>query len=61
MSRTVLEDLLRDYVESSGGAWDEVEPQVYDLLLPASPSESRFDSHPIPSIFLVKIAFVCGS
>jgi hypothetical protein len=44
MSRTVLEDLLRDYVESSGGAWDEVEPQVYDLLLPASPSESRFDS-----------------
>jgi hypothetical protein len=44
MSRTVLEDLLRDYVESSGGAWDEVEPQVYDLLLPPSPGETRFDN-----------------
>src|SRR5207253_10133323 len=30
-----LEDFLRDYVETIGGAWDEVEPQVYDLLLPA--------------------------
>ena len=35
VTRTALEDFLRDYVETVGGAWDEVEPQVYDLLLPA--------------------------
>ncbi len=31
-----LEDLVRDYVETTGGAWDEVEPQVYDVLLPSA-------------------------
>jgi hypothetical protein len=30
-----LEGFLRDYVETIDGAWDEVEPQVYDVLLPA--------------------------
>src|SRR3954469_18585927 len=30
-----LEAFLRDYLETVGGAWDEVEPQVYDVLLPA--------------------------
>ena len=29
-----VEAFLKDYVESAGGMWDEVEPQVYDLLLP---------------------------
>src|SRR5829696_4474656 len=29
-----LERFLRDYAEMSGGLWDEVEPQVYDLMLP---------------------------
>lgn len=29
-----LELFLRDYAEMSGGLWDEVEPQVYDLMLP---------------------------
>jgi hypothetical protein len=29
-----LEGFLRDYLETVGGAWDEVEPQVYDVLLP---------------------------
>jgi hypothetical protein len=33
---TPLEAFVRDYVEGSGGAWDEVEPQVYDVLLPAA-------------------------
>jgi hypothetical protein len=28
-----LEAFLRDYVETTGGVWDEVEPQVYDLML----------------------------
>lgn len=35
MAHPVLEQFVRDYVESIGGVWDEVEPQVYDLLLPA--------------------------
>src|SRR5262249_21621171 len=29
-----LESFLRDYLEVAGGAWDEVEPQVYDVILP---------------------------
>ena len=29
-----LESFVRDYVTEFGGAWEEVEPQVYDLLLP---------------------------
>ena len=29
-----LEQFLRDYAEATGGIWDEVEPQVYDLILP---------------------------
>lgn len=33
---SLLEEFVRDYVEVSGGAWDEVEPQVYDVLLPAA-------------------------
>jgi hypothetical protein len=33
-----LEDFVRDYVAVEGGDWDEIEPQVYDLLLPASDS-----------------------
>jgi hypothetical protein len=30
-----LEDFVRDYVEVLGGVWDEIEPQVYDVLVPA--------------------------
>ena len=33
---TPLEDFLRSYAELVGGVWDEVEPQVYDLMLPAA-------------------------
>jgi hypothetical protein len=31
-----LEDFVRDYTETAGGAWDEIEPQVYDVLLPGA-------------------------
>ena len=34
-SHSPLEEFLRDYAEITGGLWDEVEPQVYDLMLPA--------------------------
>ena len=33
-SSSPLEEFLRDYAEVTGGMWDQVEPQVYDLLLP---------------------------
>jgi hypothetical protein len=36
--RSPLEDFIRDYVETIGGVWDEIEPQVYDLLLPGDGS-----------------------
>jgi hypothetical protein len=29
-----LEQFVRSYLETTGGVWDEVEPQVYDVLLP---------------------------
>jgi hypothetical protein len=29
-----LEEFLRDYSEIAGGLWEEIEPQVYDLILP---------------------------
>src|SRR5215471_8638128 len=32
-----LEGFVRDYVEATDGVWDEIEPQVYDVLLPAGP------------------------
>ena len=31
--RPPLELFLRDYVAQSGGVWEEIEPQVYDILL----------------------------
>ena len=31
-----LEEFLRDYMATAGGLWEQVEPQVYDLLLPDS-------------------------
>ena len=30
-----LEEFLRTYLETVGGVWDEVEPQVYDVLVPS--------------------------
>jgi hypothetical protein len=35
-----LEEFVRDYVDVTGGVWDEIEPQVYDLLLPAEGAAS---------------------
>src|SRR5712691_1883298 len=45
--RSALEGFVRDYVETIGGAWDEVEPQVYDLLLPAEESEEPKLAEPV--------------
>lgn len=48
-----LEEFLRDYAEVVGGMWDEVEPQVYDMMLPAGAAEPEivriaFDPEAIP-------------
>ena len=52
MQKSPLEEFIRDYAENVGGAWDEVEPQVYDLLLPAAGKESHFLEQSI-----VRVAF----
>src|SRR6266498_3306901 len=44
-----LEEFVRDYVEVTGGVWDEVEPQVYDVLLPLADGTGDRD--------VVRIAF----
>ena len=49
-----LEDFLRDYVETIGGAWEEVEPQVYDLLTPAAPPTAEGDA---PEQDIVRVTF----
>ena len=33
-SASPLEAFLRDYLDKTGGIWEEVEPQVYDMVLP---------------------------
>jgi hypothetical protein len=33
-AHTPLEKFLRDYADTTGGLWEEIEPQVYDLMLP---------------------------
>src|SRR5436190_13685148 len=54
MEPTPLETFVRDYVETAGGVWDEVEPEVYDILLPAADSATdlqmriTFDPEALP-------------
>ncbi len=39
---------MRDYVEARDGAWDEIEPQVYDLLIGPELVEVAFDPEALP-------------
>jgi hypothetical protein len=47
---TPLEQFLRDYAEAIDGLWDEIEPQVYDVLWPESeqPQRLTFDPEALP-------------
>ena len=49
VSGTPLESFLRDYAEVVGGDCAEVEPQVYDLMLPASSDPDELE--------IVRVAF----
>jgi hypothetical protein len=40
-SASPLEVFLREYLETVGGAWEEVEPQVYDVILPPSREDGQ--------------------
>lgn len=52
MAQSILEEFVLRYTEAAGGAWDEVEPQVYDLLMPPAPGMSRVDGAQV-----VRVAF----
>lgn len=47
-----LEDFVLAYVEETGGVWEDVEPQVYDLLLPLADGQKivrvAFDPEALP-------------
>jgi hypothetical protein len=49
-SDSPLEAFLRTYADVSGGLWDEVEPQVYDLMLPP-PAGSQADAEVVRVTF----------
>ncbi len=47
LAASPLEGFLRDYLDTTGGVWDEIEPQVYDVLLPTGtelPTARKSDS-----------------
>jgi len=50
MQQTIspLEQFVRDYVESRNGAWEEIEPRVYDLLVGSEMTRVAFDPEALP-------------
>ena len=51
-----LEEFVRDYVDVTGGVWDEIEPQVYDLLLPAEGAGAE-TARSVDGREIVRVAF----
>jgi hypothetical protein len=51
-----LEAFVRDYVDVTGGVWDEIEPQVYDLLLPAEGAGAE-TARSVDGREIVRVAF----
>jgi hypothetical protein len=53
-----LERFLREYVEVMEGAWEEVEPQIYDVLLPTEVVQGLGESAPFPAKeTMLRVAF----
>jgi hypothetical protein len=46
MTHSPLEQFLFSYTEAIGGIWDEVEPQVFDVLLPENTAPMRLTFDP---------------
>jgi hypothetical protein len=47
-SLSPLEDFIRGYVDARDGVWDEIEPQLYDLLIGPEIIEIAFDPEALP-------------
>ena len=43
-----LEQFVRDYAEARDGAWDQIEPRVYDLLIGSEITRVAFDPEALP-------------
>ena len=43
-----LERFIREYVDAREGAWDEIEPRVYDLLIGSDVLQVSFDPEALP-------------
>jgi hypothetical protein len=48
LSVSPLEVFVRDYVDARDGVWEEIEPQVYDLLIGPDMLEVAFDPEALP-------------
>jgi len=48
LSISPLESFVRDYVDARDGVWDEIEPQVYDLLMGPEMLQIAFDPEALP-------------
>lgn len=51
--RSPLEQFVRDYVDVTGGVWDEIEPQVYDVIVPTAEDGGSGAAEPA----LIRLAF----
>jgi hypothetical protein len=51
--RSPLEQFVRDYVDVTGGVWDEIEPQVYDVIVPTAEDGRGGGAEPA----LIRLAF----
>jgi hypothetical protein len=56
LSISPLEAFVRDYVDARDGVWEEIEPQVYDLLIGPDMLEVAFDPEALPEHPLAQLA-----
>ena len=51
-----LEQFVRAFVEAVDGAWDEIEPQVYDLLTETELLQVTFEPEALPDLPRAQLA-----